>query len=221
MRKSLFSEVGRVLEEFDFVPLSYTSAKNGPMWFRKIGASNDLGVCLRVEYGPKFRTLSFSLGWHHEGVRQFCGEALEESWPDGHRWLLESGFLSSPCMNYFNLGEVMGWGLSALLVDNQDHLADEIFRLCELIDSSGWSEYTLENLQALYVRNQKPFSWLASNAALRLAEIAAICLICGTDRSAFEKCAVDYKHLIQADMFGTGVAESWISALREKCTVSK
>lgn len=189
----------------------YFRGAGAPLWFCLEG-QRGVHSFVRFDYAKRARSASFSVGWRHDGVHEFCMRVLKNDWREGYDWLCCSGVIDLPCFNSFRVGDGMGWPLGELPID--DNLEHEIDRLCSMITANGWHLGGVNDLLSIYGDDKAPFRWISGNAALRLAEIAGICLDIEGGFDVFERCAIEYGALIQADMFNMGDASDWISSLR-------
>lgn len=183
-------------------------------WFVCATPGVEVATYLRFVFKPKLRVLTAHLGWRHEATHNFCLAALESDWPGGFSWLSDAGVLGAPCLSLFNLADHMGWPLAGVPIGEPRSISD--MRLGEAIAKGNWVNVDAKALLALYIEDEKPFGWRSSNSAIRLAQIAGLCVNKGRDSEIFERCAVTHSALIDADMFGLGAASEWIAALRTR-----
>lgn len=216
MKKKVIKISEEVLGSHGFTRTAEPAGRGAPAWFVHQNMEGGVLACLRIDYAPRLRAVSVGLGWRHEGAHQFCIEALGKAWPRGFDWLNNSGVLGFPCLMSFNLGDFMGWSASTLPVDSEftGALEYELSRLCAQGHDRRWYSLSVQNLLEIYVKDQRPFHWRASNSALRLGEIAGLCSVLRSGDQLFEDSAARHEALIQSDMFQMGNAVSWISSIR-------
>lgn len=214
MKKEDWIQLEQVLKEIGFSRDLSQRKVSSIAWFVSAKAATEVTTYLRFVFKPKLRVLTAHLGWRHEASHNFCLEALESDWPSGFSWLSEVGILGGPCLSLFNLAEHMGWPLAGIPIDGLRSIS--AMQLRDAIVNDSWMSIDAKALLGRYVKDEKPFGWRSCNSAIRLAQIAGLCVSTKNSNEIFEQCAATHLTLIEADMFGLGSASGWIAALRNR-----
>lgn len=186
-------------------------------WFACSVQDVDVTAYLRFVFKPKFRILTAHLGWRHEITHNFILTALESDWPRGFSWLSEAGVLDAPCLSLFNLADYLSWPLAGMPIGEPQSVYEEAeIRLSDAIERNGWTSTDAKTLLSHYVDDEAPFTWRSSNSAIRLAQIAGLCVSIDSNGEVFERSVVTHAALIETDMYGLGSAANWIAALRTR-----
>ncbi len=204
-----------VLEGEGFTVIRHHGKNDVGTWYARGVFGVPLETLVRLAYKAKLNVVTLHIGWRNAEVHAFCVKQLQSAWPEGHVWLQEIGLVSAPCMTQFNLADVAGLGAGALWLnadrESQLLVLRRALRDRELVDCS------LSELLARYLADRKPFSWAATNAAIRAVEIAGIIRQLGlpSARSHFSEVIGNHREQIAHDMYGRGVPDAWIEALED------
>lgn len=223
MKTDNWLDLARMLERYGFLPNSTPGRLDETRWFVGANSKDDaITTCLRFVFKPKMHVLTAHLGWRHSAARDFCLSALEKDWPRGFAWLKDAGVIDAPCLTMFNLADYMGWKLGGMPVGSAPAVYESAeVRLAEILEQGEWRHQDSAGLLTCYTDDRAPFSWQASNSAIRLAEVAGLSWSLGIDAALFDRCAQDHAAMIETDMFGLGKAASWTVALRTRLSIHK
>lgn len=217
MKNKQLDYLATILDELGFLQEQETNQDSSTSWFVSPSDDKQVRTYLRFIYKPKLSVLTMHIGWRHEPTHNFCMDVLESEWPRGYLWLSEAGVILAPCLTIFNLAEYMGWSLGGIQLNATTSIyKEEMGHLKDVIKGTDWGSMHVKSLLTLYIEDRKPFGWRASNSAIRLAQIAGLCLSTGENRRVFDQCALAHAALIESDMFALGTASSWIASLQKR-----